>query len=147
MSQEVVAVVEQGEGGIWVEATQRSACGSCNARSGCGQHSLSKLGRPMRLWIPTDRNYQVGDQVILSLPQGGLALSALVLYGLPLVGLIAGAILGQRLGTDLLSALVGIAGLGIGFVVAKKLSEQFTKQWHPQIVDGCVGVISTKLVE
>ncbi|PHQ83452.1 MAG: alginate biosynthesis protein AlgM [Thalassobium sp.] len=121
MSQEVVAVVEQGEGGIWVEATQRSACGSCNARSGCGQHSLSKLGRPMRLWIPTDRNYQVGDQVILSLPQGGLALSALVLYGLPLVGLIAGAILGQRLGTDLLSALVGIAGLGIGFVVAKTI--------------------------
>jgi len=61
MSQEIVEVIEQGDGGIWVEAVQRSACNSCNARSGCGQHSMSKLGRPMRLWVNTEQKLQPGQ--------------------------------------------------------------------------------------
>ena len=48
MSQEVVQVVGTGDDGIWVEGVQQSACGACSARAGCGQHTLSKMGKPVR---------------------------------------------------------------------------------------------------
>ena len=97
MSQEIVEIVEIGEQGVWVEAMQQSACSSCNARSGCGQHSLSKLGRKMRLWVPTERHFSVGEQATLTLPDGSLALSALVLYGLPLLAMMLLAVVGHGL--------------------------------------------------
>ena len=137
MSQEIVEVIEQGEGGIWVEAVQRSACNSCNARSGCGQHSMSKLGRPMRLWVNTEQKLQPGQQVVLSLPQGSLALSALVMYGLPLLGLIGGAVAGQLTGSDGWAGLAAIGGLGAGFMLARRLAERYQSQWQPALKPGC----------
>src|SRR5690554_1804861 len=83
MSQEWVTVKQIEPGGIWVESLQRSACDSCNARSGCGQRTLSQLGKPIRLWIPSEETFQIGQQVLVELPTGGLALSSLMLYGLP----------------------------------------------------------------
>ena len=136
MSQEIVKVVELAEGGVWVEAVQRSACGSCNARSGCGQHSLSKLGRPMRLWVPGGENLREGQEVVLTMPSGGLALSALVLYGLPLIGLIAGATLGQQ-GGDLMSGVGAVLGLSAGFLSAKVISGHFRSRWQPKLLPGC----------
>jgi sigma-E factor negative regulatory protein RseC len=136
MSQEIVKVTEIADGGVWVEAVQRSACNSCNARSGCGQHSLSKLGRPMRLWVAGGEHLQAGQEVVLSIPSGGLALSALLLYGLPLLGLIVGMALGQSSG-DLLAAIVGLTGLAAGFFAARRISEQVKHRWEPRIVPGC----------
>src|SRR5690554_7465990 len=96
MNQEWVTVKQIEPGGIWVESLQRSACDSCNARSGCGQRTLSQLGKPIRLWIPSEETFQIGQQVLVELPTGGLALSSLMLYGLPLVTLAVAAMLGQR---------------------------------------------------
>lgn len=137
MSQEIVEVIEQGAGGVWVEAVQRSACNSCHARSGCGQHSLSKLGRPMRLWINTEQKLQPGQQVVLTLPDGSLALSALAMYGLPLLGLIGGALAGQLTGSDGWTGLAALAGLGAGFILARWLAGRYQSQWQPALKPGC----------
>jgi len=137
MSQEIVEVIEQGDGGIWVEAVQRSACNSCNARAGCGQHSLSKLGRPMRLWVSTEQPLQPGQQVVLTLPDGSLALSALALYGLPLLGLIGGAVIGQLSGSDGWAGVAALAGLAGGFALARKLAARYQSQWQPTLKPGC----------
>lgn len=139
MIQEIVEVVEIGDGGIWVEGMQRSACGSCNARAGCGQHTLSKLGRPVRLWVDTLDQFLVGDQVVIALPEGSLAFSALSLYGLPLVGLVIGAILGNQGGSEAQSMLTGLLGLVIGFGVARWFARRHKTDWQPSIVKGCVG--------
>ncbi|WP_430459612.1 SoxR reducing system RseC family protein [Thalassolituus sp. LLYu03] len=136
MSQEIVRIIEVADGGVWVEAVQRSACGSCNARSGCGQHSLSKLGRPMRLWVPGGEGLKAGQDVVLEMPSGSLALSALLLYGLPLLGLIVGATLGQK-GGDLMSGLGAVAGLSAGFLSAKVMSGHFRSRWTPKLLPGC----------
>ena len=65
MSQEVVQVVGTGDDGIWVEGVQQSACGACSARAGCGQHTLSKMGKPVRLWVNT------ADSVSIPVINGG----------------------------------------------------------------------------
>lgn len=136
MSQEIVKVTEIADGGVWVEAVQRSACNSCNARSGCGQHSLSKLGRPMRLWVEGGEHLQPGQEVVLSIPAGGLAMSALLLYGTPLVGLIAGMAIGQTQG-DALAGALGVTGLVAGFILARRISDRVKHRWEPRIVPGC----------
>lgn len=141
MSQEIVRVAEVAEGGVWVEAVQQSACSGCNARSGCGQHSLSKLGRPMRLWVDGGAGLQAGQEVVLSMPSGGLAMSALMLYGLPLLGLIGGALAGQ-LYSDSAAAVAALAGLAAGFAGARTLARRFQQRWQPAILPGC-GKIST----
>ena len=140
MNQEIVEVVEIGDGGIWVEGVQQSACGSCSARAGCGQHSLSKLGRPVKLWVVTEDHFEVGEQVILALPQGSLAFSALSLYGLPLIGLIAGALLGYQGGSDLVSVVSGLLGLTLGLLSARWLANHNRDQWQPRISQRCVTV-------
>lgn len=136
MNQEIVHVIECQQHGVWVEAVQRSACQSCSVRSGCGQHTLQQLGRPMRLWVDVPNHHlAVGDQVVLAMPAGGVALSAITLYGVPLLAMMAGAMLGQTwLGE--LTALIG-AGFGLlfGFGLARYWAGRH--QWQPTLSSGC----------
>ncbi|WP_051219568.1 SoxR reducing system RseC family protein [Oceanobacter kriegii] len=134
MAQESVLVADVGDGGVWVESVQRSSCGSCQAKSGCGQSALESIGRPVRLWVATDLKLEAGQQVTLDLPDGSLMSSALALYGIPMVGLILGAVAGQTAGGESASMLVGLLGLLFGFGAARWLSNQRKGQWLPRIV-------------
>lgn len=135
MNREIVHVIERQQDGVWVEAVQRSACQSCSVRSGCGQSALQQLGRPMRLWVAApNHRLSVGDEAVLVMPEGGVALSALTLYGLPLLAMIAGSVLGQAwLGE--LTALLG-AGLGLllGFGMARYCAARHS--WQPRLDEG-----------
>ena len=137
MSQEMVAVREIAPGGVWVEGVQQSSCGACAARKGCGHASLAEIGKPIRLWIPTSEPLQEGQTVLLDLPDGALAASATTLYGLPLIGMIAGALLGQASGSDSMALLGAVGGLGAGFLVARILAHRFRNVWQPRIVSVC----------
>lgn len=137
MNQEMVEIVELDNGGVWVESRQHSACDSCQARSGCGQHSLSKLGHATRLWVPsTDTDLNVGDEVMVTIPDGGLAFSALTLYGLPLLVLIAGAVLGS-LWAEWLSLGLATIGLVAGLWLARQVSAKYQTSWQPSIHRQC----------
>ena len=133
INRETVRITKLGKGGVWVEGIQQSACNSCQAKSGCGQHSLSKLGRPVHLWVETQETFQTDDIVELELPQGSLAISAATLYGLPLLGLVLGAILGNAWLSETLSLLTGAVGLAAGFGAARLLSARYKDQWQPLI--------------
>ncbi|MFK4753446.1 SoxR reducing system RseC family protein [Oceanobacter antarcticus] len=137
MPHEVVEVKEIAAGGVWVEGLQQSACGSCNARAGCGQATLSSLGKPVRLWVATEYVLQPGQQVVLDLPSGSLAASAATLYGTPLIGLILGAAAGQASGGDVAALLVGVLGLAGGLLLARYIANLKRHQWLPAIVSVC----------
>ncbi len=139
MNQEWVKVCAVQDDGIWVESQRHSACDSCNARSGCGQRSLAKLGKTVRLWLPLEnaRTYQVGQSLQLELPVGGLALSALMLYGLPLLTLIFAVLLAQTLASDWQVMLAGMAGLAIGMLLSRFFSLRYRHLWQPQILSSC----------
>lgn len=134
MNQETALVVDIAEGGVWVESFQQSSCGGCQAKQGCGQHTLSQIGRPVRLWVETQERYELGETVTLSLPHGALAVSATVLYGAPLLGLVLGAVIGYQGGSDILSIVSGLGGLVIGFWLARKISNKQKDHWHPSII-------------
>lgn len=133
MNQEWVTVSAIADGGVWVESLQRSACDSCNARSGCGQRTLANIGRTVRLWVPTNNIYQVGQQVRLQLPSGGLALSALLLYGVPLLMLLVLAAVGQTLG-EFYAIASGTLGLVVGLMLSRKLTQIYKHLWQPKIL-------------
>lgn len=148
MSEETAQVVDVDEHGVWVEAHQVSACQQCEARQGCGHRALSEAkpsatsARAKRLWVASDMALTVGDWVVLSLPSGSLAISALVMYVTPLLGLIAGAALGVWLdalflhasGVEWYSLIFSAVGLGLGFSSARYFSYRNKSAWQPTII-------------
>ena len=102
--------------GNWVELElqRSSACDHCELNQGCGTGALGRLlGRRSRpLVIETDKDCEPGDRVLLELPESALVRASLLLYGLPLFGLVFGGLLAALLGlAEWL--VVGIALLGL----------------------------------
>ena len=133
--------------GVWVEGIQQSACNACSAKSACGQHSLSKLGRKVKLWLETEESLKQGEEIIIGLPEGALAKSAMVLYGLPLLSMLIFAIIGESIGAvddgagwlpaDLSAIIFGVSGLVIGFALAKIWTDKNQHQWQPTFLRRC----------
>lgn len=101
-------------------ATQRqTACGGCAAKTGCGTSLIAAWldrGPPVFL-IRNDIGAAPGDEVIIGLDEGRLQRGTLLLYALPLAGLLLGAVVGEwafaRLGlaAELGAVLTGLLGL------------------------------------
>lgn len=124
MIEEPAVVVEAGDGYAWVEARRRSACGACSASEGCGAAALAKVWgeRRSRVRAISALPLQPGDAVIVGLAEGALLRGSLLVYLLPLLLLLAGALLGQAAfagaGEEPV-VLAGAVGLGLGFLAAR----------------------------
>jgi sigma-E factor negative regulatory protein RseC len=129
MIEEPAVVVEAGAGYAWVETRRRSACGACSASAGCGTAALAKVwgDRRARVRALSTLPLQPGDAVIVGLAEGALLRGSLLVYLLPIVLLLAGALLGQ---TAFAGAgeepviLSGAVGLGLGFLAARVVSRR-----------------------
>ena len=116
---------------VELELQRGSACGDCELSQGCGTGALGRLlGRRSRpLILETDRDCGPGDEVVLALPESALVRASLLLYGLPLLGLVLGGWLAMLLVLPewLVVAIAG-AGLFAGFKIAslgtRKLEQQ-----------------------
>lgn len=144
MIEEQVVVISTTESGAWVEGIQQSACGSCSAKAGCGQHTMSKLGKKVTLWLPfsteskiSKETLTVGQQIVVGLPEGAILRSTFVLYGVPLAALVLGAIVGHSLGGEVISIISSILSLGLGFKIAGRLSDRNKLNWQPQFLRDC----------
>ncbi len=127
MIEEQAVVVEVGDGYAWVETQRRSACSACATSEGCGTAVLAKAWGDRRARVRAISNLplQPGDSVIVGLAEGALLGGSLLVYLLPLVLLLGGAILGQTVFTgagDQPVMLSGAVGLGLGFLVARTWS-------------------------
>lgn len=112
-----------------VEATQGGGCGNCDSEGGCGSGKLSQLfcSEPRRFRVRNEGNAEVGALVDISVPEGVLLNSALLMYILPLFLLMAGAMIGGKVApaiaeADVYSAVGGLTGLVLGFVFVKVVS-------------------------
>lgn len=78
---------------------KQSACGSCSAKAGCGTSLLSTwfARRQLRLSLDNVIAAKSGDTVIVGMDEARLQRSSLLLYALPLAGLLVGAIAGERI--------------------------------------------------
>jgi sigma-E factor negative regulatory protein RseC len=125
------ARVVQAEGDfVEIVTEKRSACGSCSARAGCGTSLLSTWFPQRRLSfrLRNDVAAERGDLVVVGLDEGQLQRGAMLLYALPLAGLLIGAVAGEHgfpivgLPSELGAVLVGLLGLSAALILVRHLS-------------------------
>ena len=105
------------------------ACAACNAcEGGKKEHSI---------WVRGDG--RVGEIAIVDMPEKMVAKASFLAYGMPLVMLLAGLILGNVLagGKDLGTALGALIGLAAGMLILKvtEKNRRGREEWTPQVVD------------
>ena len=103
---------------------QVPACAACEEGRGCGGGIFSawlNQRRPRSLWLEAEPHWRVGDWIEIELSETEIARLSLVVYGLPLLGIIAGIALGS-LGGEALAAAGGAAGLLAGGWLGSRLA-------------------------
>ncbi|MBE2294725.1 MAG: SoxR reducing system RseC family protein [Phycisphaerales bacterium] len=154
MIEERAVVVKSGKSHVWVEVQRHSACGSCGASEGCGTAALGKFwsGRRVQVRAIATEPLQVGEKVYVGLADGVLLRGSFLVYSLPLLLLLVGALLGQVAfaGTgEELVVLSGVLGLSLGFLAVRVLSKRFESdsRFQPRVLRritevSAVGVLS-----
>ena len=84
---------------LLLEAETSSACTACSARQGCGTSVLSKwVGRRFTCFQATNTvGARVGDEVVVGLAEEAMLKGSVLVYLLPLLGLIGAAVLADSL--------------------------------------------------
>ncbi|MDR1889715.1 MAG: SoxR reducing system RseC family protein [Zoogloeaceae bacterium] len=96
-------------------------CGRCHETGGCGSAHLTQMFclQPRRYRVRNDIGAVVGAVVTVALPTGNLRRHVTLAYGLPLAGLLGGAVLGNLASEP--GALIGAAcGLGFAWGFARR---------------------------
>ncbi|MGA7595345.1 MAG: SoxR reducing system RseC family protein [Gallionella sp.] len=112
-----------------VQASQASGCEQCSGK-GCGAGKLSRMfcGKPRLFQVGNPINAGVGDEVIISIAEGSILRGIGLVYLLPLLLMVTGAMLGnhwaelpgQRDGYAAAGAMLGLAA---GFAMARWISK------------------------
>jgi sigma-E factor negative regulatory protein RseC len=137
--EELAEVIAIENGMISVVSQVKSSCNSCSQVSTCasGQvakaipHKKSSFILPVSALL-TNQRVQVGDCVVLTLPEIDVLQSAWQVYLLPIMGLLAFSAIGQWLtmqgvlSHELLGLGIGLTGGYLGYRLAKHL------QNHPE---------------
>jgi sigma-E factor negative regulatory protein RseC len=128
----------------WVEVRRKSACGSCSVSKGCGTSVLSQvLGRrPNRVLAFNDAGAVAGDEVVLGIPDEALLRGSFAVYAVPLLALLAGALLGGLYAdgsghyNEALSVLFGLFGMAGGFLWVRRFSQRIRhdRRFQPSIL-------------
>ena len=118
---ETPGVVTRVEGDLaYVEIGARAAgCGRCHEVGGCGSNLMggAQTQAPRTYRLPNRIGACVGDEVVLTIPDGALLKVSLLAYLLPVLLIIVGAALGERIsdGIAIVGSLLGLV-LGIGML-------------------------------
>ena len=111
-------VASAAQGSALIEVDGKPACDACAKHVGCGLGPVMTLfgsGRARTLVVPDPwpQRLTTGDRVRISLPATSLTGYAVLSYGMPLVGLVGGAILAVAVipsagdGVAILGAVIG----------------------------------------
>ena len=116
---------------LWVAADKTSACGSCKAKSGCGTSLLAKLGTEqiaVRATLPPAlirQHFTEGEWIELAIDRYAFVKVALLMYMVPLAGLLLGVLLLQ--GADDWQVAVGASA---GLLLGGWLTSVLLKHWR-----------------
>ncbi len=139
MIEESARVVAVEDGFALLETERKSACQSCAARKGCGTGALAKVvGRRFnRVRALNPIGARVGDCVVVGIAEEALVRGSLVLYLVPLLGMLGGAMAAEALldgeGWTILGAIAGMAG---AFLWARRHARRvaFDARYQPVIL-------------
>jgi sigma-E factor negative regulatory protein RseC len=123
---------------VELELQRGSACADCELSQGCGTGALGRLlgKRSKPLVIETEHDLKPGDRLQLGLSESALVKASMIVYGLPLLGMIvAGLLASFTIVSEALIALAAVVGFIVGFKLAVYLSHTLEHdQLTPYIV-------------
>jgi len=136
-----VVVSLKGEWAV-VEPEASGGCSNCSASQGCGTASLARFfgQRKQQHYAHNPLNAKPGDRVIMGLEEKALVSGSIMMYLLPLIFMIAGAIVFSSWmivpGWDAdATASLGLgAGLVLGLGLTRWLSQRMRKRLYPIIM-------------
>ena len=117
------------DGWAMVVTEKGDACSNCESSQFC--HSLADCSR-IETGVINRASAGIGDRVIISLDSSSVFKSAMILYILPTLSLIIGAISGSGLHNDIgigetgAAIFFGFIGLVLGFTIAGLISKRQT---------------------
>ncbi|MGI0115919.1 SoxR reducing system RseC family protein [Zooshikella sp. RANM57] len=127
-------IEEQGQvmavepGAVWVQTFRRTACGKCQAKSGCGHNLIEKLVPDRQhayIKALNDYTVQVGDEVVIGIEENTLINASVLVYLLPLCALLFGLLLGHWWQLHELASLgIALALLLLAFIGVRNHSRQ-----------------------
>ena len=112
---------------VYVEPN--TSCSGCSAKNGCGTSIIASLF-PQRNRIFTVNNpvkAAVGQNVIIGLDENVLQRASFLVYMIPLLGMLGGAVMGSyvadyfSLSGEPTSIVTGLSGMALGFVFIRKI--------------------------
>lgn len=125
---------------VWVETIRQSTCNACSAEKVCGQGIMNKMGAGKRhhLRVPLDgrnpQDFLPNDEVTIRVPDGALVGAALLVYLVPLMGLIGGMLFADsRFAEPAIGAFFGFA-LGLSLVWLHGRLSFVGKRYQPVLV-------------
>lgn len=147
MIEQVAQVHALDQDSIWLDTVRLSTCNSCSMKTGCGQRLMNQATDCKRSRIqlpnPTHLKLQVGDEVVLGVPQKAFIKASLLTFAMPLMVMLLAAISAQLLGAaEPIVVICAIAGLGLGLAFLRLYSRAMTAsdngqashQWQPVIL-------------
>lgn len=124
---------------VLVEADAVSFCASCG-----NNECTMRQSQGRQLWIENTLGAVIGDRVFFVLPSKGIVLSSVVLYGVPILFLIAGIIAGSLIplqvlpDRDISGIITGMVFLVLSFAIMRLISKYIVQ--HNQITPTMVRV-------
>ncbi len=143
MIEEQAFILEMTGHNALVEIKRQSSCQGCDAQSGCGINSLSRLfgQRPAQFTldlsnVSTSDTLKAGDAIMIGLDDLSYLSASVLIYLLPLVFLFSFALLSEQvLGFgDFYTVLASVFGLWFGFQIAKQQARKKQALLSPQFI-------------
>lgn len=124
----VRAVVRAADGDDAIVEVEENGCGRCHEKGGCGGQHLTQMlcSGPKTYRVHNPEGLAVGAKVTVVIEAGAVRRSANLAYGLPILGVIAGAMTGMRLAGDPGAMLGGVAGLIVAWLLIRAKMRQRT---------------------
>ncbi len=106
-----------------VEVKVAASCPRCASGKGCGAGIFTASGsaaQPVEASVRKGLDLSEGDVVEISLAPDNLLQAAIIVYGLPMLGAIAGATLAYAFSLrDAVAAMAALIGMAAGLVVSR----------------------------
>tara|TARA_B100000767_G_C19737435_1_gene524560 strand:- start:489 stop:956 length:468 start_codon:yes stop_codon:yes gene_type:complete len=124
---------------VWIDTLRVATCDSCT----CGQRLLNQSKNTARsrieLPVPQDMILNVGDEVVLGIPQKAFIKASFLTFAMTLLTLLASASIARWVGfSEPLTVVAALLGLGLGLLLLRWFSQTeavlSSSQWQPMIL-------------
>jgi len=106
------------DGEYAIVSMDETGCGRCHEQGGCGGNNIGKMfcNAPRTFRVLNPGSSAIGDRVTVVIAEGVVRRSAALAYGLPLLALFAGALIGSSLAGEMGAIIGAIGGLSCAWM-------------------------------